>query len=682
MLAALIVPSHSALAEGSSTLYPAGTSRFRANLEWRNDTYGERLFRRTLLKVYANAGEYILLGSSAVDVPDAPDNGDIRVYNPGLVNGDIGNETIPATPSFSCVAQRGSTGNAAQGRIGSRAQESNGPDTIANPATGARGNAVPAGYVPCFYQAPASGVYSVAFFGPSGDGRSSETQPTGSINDVADNFDASQDTSISAWDVTVRPNLQATTSFNGRLFAYYIAMFTGGNARPIDSLIYVVADDGFQYRVDLGNMDPNGYLLYANQVGFLDSDGTTPLYRDVMAAPTLPFDQQNQLVQLQGGVQLAPPQYPIFFNPPDPAALTALNIPLAPTIGQISNLTFAGAAGGSTTVVGGGGTFRFNSTVEGVYQLVISRDGSNYDPTNPQNRVLRGVRDTNGVIEVTWDGLDNSGNPFPAGSNYQARVVMKGGEFHFPFLDVENSITGSPSFTLINPPGGICPQWNGNCSGAMFDDRGYRTANGTIVGTEVNGPLCPNNVGNPPNPLFSDQQAGYDSRSTQRAFGFPQGGNPATICDPTGGFGDKKGLDMWTFYPSNELTIPLNIVAPTAVDLVSFTASRQENGVVVRWETSAEVDTWGFHLLRSADSNRASAQRVTSDLILGQGRGQGGASYSWVDQTAQPGVTYTYWLQEIETDGVTTNEYGPATVVQGAPSAIGRVFVPLMIRGN
>ena len=31
-------------------------------------------------------------------------------------------------------------------------------------------------------------------------------------------------------------------------------------------------------------MDPNGWLVYGNQVGFYDSDGTTPLYHDAVAA--------------------------------------------------------------------------------------------------------------------------------------------------------------------------------------------------------------------------------------------------------------------------------------------------------------------------------------------------------------------------------------------------------------
>src|SRR5690349_15909708 len=66
-----------AFAEGSGSLYPTNATcgpnstggSCRANLEWRTDrTAAGTLYRRTLLKVFANAGEYILLGSSASGV--------------------------------------------------------------------------------------------------------------------------------------------------------------------------------------------------------------------------------------------------------------------------------------------------------------------------------------------------------------------------------------------------------------------------------------------------------------------------------------------------------------------------------------------------------------------------------------------------------------------------------------
>jgi NAD dependent epimerase/dehydratase family enzyme len=106
-------------------------------------------------------------------------------------------------------------------------------------------------------------------------------------------------------------------------------------------------------------------------------------------------------------------------------------------------------------------------------------------------------------------------------------------------------------------------------------------------------------------------------------------------------------------------------------------AVRQANGIMVRWVTTAELNTWGFYLYRSTDGSRAGAVRVTPEIILGQGRGQGGAAYSWVDKDAQVGRIYTYWLQEVELNG-TVNEYGPATAV--VASSQHAVFVPVAYR--
>lgn len=116
----------------------------------------------------------------------------------------------------------------------------------------------------------------------------------------------------------------------------------------------------------------------------------------------------------------------------------------------------------------------------------------------------------------------------------------------------------------------------------------------------------------------------------------------------------------------------------TLVSLVSFTAARQGGGIAVRWVTSAELSTWGFYLYRSADGDRAHAERVTPALIPGAGRGGGGASYSWFDNTVRSDTIYTYWLQEVEISG-TLNEYGPASAPVG-PALTHTFFLPLMTR--
>ena len=527
------------LAEGSRDLYPGGPNgdRSRANLEWTTNTYGPGglIARRTILNVYAEAGEVLFMGSSAVGV----NLGNVLVYPPGQITGPIGGETI-GTPAYDCLTQRGITGEADQGQITSRAMEIAGPDTDA-------GGAVAGGYNPCTFTIPTTGIYSVIFYGPDGANSPDNGGPTGDIAiGGASNFNADQDATVSSWDVTVRDALNSTTDITGRLFSYYLSFLTGGNGRRVYSTFFPVTLDGYIYRTETNGFDPNGYLVYGNTFGFFDSDGSTPLYRDVLSTGGF------SLPSLEGGAGMQRPQFPTFFNNPDPAALTALGIPLTPIAPVVSGVGFAGSISGNTSLVNSGGTISFTSNVTGVYELILSRDGIDYDPTTLTNRVLRGTANP-GINNVAWDGLDNQGGSFPVGT-YNLRVNVRAGEYHFPLIDAENSINGGPTYTLINPPSGNCPPFNGGCNSGFYDDRGYTLLNGTTVGT-VNVALCGNN---PPSPVVSDLINGFDTTNGDRAFGTGGGGNTNSPC--TGAFGDVKGLDLWTYYPGNAAFAPLIIV--------------------------------------------------------------------------------------------------------------------------
>jgi uncharacterized repeat protein (TIGR01451 family) len=554
-------------AAGSANLWPNGASGNRANTEWRTSSYGGGLLmRRTLVKAYLNAGEVLLLGSSAI----AQGSSDILVYNPGQVTGPVGTETVPAPASaaFSCNTQRTAVGApASQGMITSRAEELAGPDTI--PAGGVAG-----GYVPCHYAAPSTGVYNIAFLGPAGFALSPDADGTVGADVAltnANDFSAAQGTSVAAWDATVRSGLTSTANLTGRVFTYYLALFTGGNGLPVFPTVYPVTTDGYRYQVDLRGMDPNGWLVYGNQKGFFDSDGATPLYHDAVAANA---GSPGQLTNIQGGVTFGLPSFPLFFEPPAAATLTALGIPSTPTAPVMTSLSFAGNLGGNTSLLNNGGTFTYASNVPGVYEIVISRDGVNFDPTLATNRVLRGSRPA-GTQAVIWDGKDNSDAFFPVGT-YQVHARFHGGEYHFPMIDVENDTAGGPSITLLNPPGGVCPALSGGCKAGFYDDRAYTTLNGTVVnsGNTAGTILCGNN---PPATAFSDPINGYDTSSTQRAFGTASDGNTNVPC--TGTFGDAKGLDTWTFFPSSTVLTPLNIVA-TAADIAMTKTVNDPNPAV------------------------------------------------------------------------------------------------------
>ncbi len=495
-------------AEGTRDLLTNGGKR--ALTEFRN-TKTAGLYRRTWLRVYAKAGETINMGSSGRGVG----SGDIWLWNPNIItDSQMTTASIPE-PAFKCSTSGQGT-NA--GKLTTRAQELAGP----LPNSG--------GYTPCTYTAPEAGVYWIAMIGPQGiNGTSDGT--AGTI--TSPTISTSQNAGVSMWDITVRAG--AVTK-PGRVFVDYLAMLAGGNGSTYQqfSTLYAIAADGFKYRIDLRGLDPNGYILYGNSVGFLDPDGKTPLYHDLVAS-------ENTLAVPLGGVKQSPATAKLFFGAPDADLPTT--IAPTPQIPSIDNVSFSGSAGGTTASYSVGGQFTYTGNVGGISEVVISRDGVNFDPTHSVNRVLRSVT-AFGTNVINWDGKDNSGVPFPVGGPYQYKVSMHAGEYHFPLLDAENSANGGPTLTLLNPIGGACPY--ASCSTAFYDDRSYRTTTGVLVNPSAN---PSGNV--PPNPLYANPAIGFDSSTNQRKWGDGSGS----------GFGNWKGLDLWTYFPSAAVQNTLDVVA-------------------------------------------------------------------------------------------------------------------------
>ncbi|MBU0492105.1 MAG: hypothetical protein KKA73_22940 [Chloroflexi bacterium] len=111
----------------------------------------------------------------------------------------------------------------------------------------------------------------------------------------------------------------------------------------------------------------------------------------------------------------------------------------------------------------------------------------------------------------------------------------------------------------------------------------------------------------------------------------------------------------------------------TAVTLHSFSADAQEGAIVLTWETALEVDVLGFHVYR-ADAPGAEPTRLTPALLPATG----GPRYTYVDQTAAPGVAYTYWLEVVDMSGGATR-YGPALATL-PPAAPHHIYLPLVLR--
>jgi len=98
--------------------------------------------------------------------------------------------------------------------------------------------------------------------------------------------------------------------------------------------------------------------------------------------------------------------------------------------------------------------------------------------------------------------------------------------------------------------------------------------------------------------------------------------------------------------------------APTAVELVWFTAAPAPAAVQLGWETVSEVDNLGFNLYRS-DAPDGEYIRLNDDLIPSQLPGSPvGFVYEWIDRGLQPGMTYYYKLESVDFQWRTAL-YGP-----------------------
>ena len=528
-----------AMAEGSRSMYPAGYAAAysdggRAGLGYDpTDTpFLNKVRRRTFIYVYAKEGEYILAGSSN---RAAAGTGSIRFFTPQPTFGQRGDETIPASAALDCSS--GTTG-----QIATRAQELAGPQAV----TGG-GNA--AGYQPCAYLVPSggTGIYGI-FFGP---GASSDAS-----NQTIATFGQSTN-SVPAWDVTVRSGSTSTTDIDGRVFTYAVAISSGGNGsgHRIYSDLYYVTSDGYRYRQALQGIDPNRGVFFASPLGFRDQG--QPLYKDIRG-------NSGAVATFPAGVTADDPSYPVFFSNVAPGGapgveetLTALNIPLAPKPPQVNSFSFSyPPASSSTSYLGQGGTFNFFVTDTISYQIVISRDGVDFDPATSTNRVITGVSGT-GSYSVTWDGKDNAGNNFPVGNDYRFRITGRSGEVHFPFADVEGNINGGPIVTKLN--GGVMD------SIVYYDDRGYVTRSGATIGTP-DGHICAQPTWPQPTPPFAlagiDSSAQIYKNNTAFARWWPDSGsNTSSDCSSINQyFGDAKALNLWTYQTTQPQANTFNII--------------------------------------------------------------------------------------------------------------------------
>jgi hypothetical protein len=102
------------------------------------------------------------------------------------------------------------------------------------------------------------------------------------------------------------------------------------------------------------------------------------------------------------------------------------------------------------------------------------------------------------------------------------------------------------------------------------------------------------------------------------------------------------------------------LLYPTAIDLISLSATGAGNAVQVDWQTATEFDNLGFHLYR-ASAPGGPYSRITDKLISARPQQGQGAKYSFVDTQVTVGKLYYYKLEDIDVFGKHTL-HGPICV--------------------
>jgi small nuclear ribonucleoprotein (snRNP)-like protein len=143
------------------------------------------------------------------------------------------------------------------------------------------------GYDPCqitVADEEEEGIWEIHFISPDPDDRADPPVREIVATDNTDALPQADDVNyVTAWDVTVRAANGAEKP--GRAFANYLALNMGGNSTNnrqvfLDSQVFVQTRDGATYNLDLNGIDPYGFLFFANNKGFKDSEDN-PIYRSL-----------------------------------------------------------------------------------------------------------------------------------------------------------------------------------------------------------------------------------------------------------------------------------------------------------------------------------------------------------------------------------------------------------------
>jgi len=121
--------------------------------------------------------------------------------------------------------------------------------------------------------------------------------------------------------------------------------------------------------------------------------------------------------------------------------------------------------------------------------------------------------------------------------------------------------------------------------------------------------------------------------------------------------------------------VQLWVANPSAVLLSSPVARPYLLAVEINWQTSNELGVQGFNIYRSLSPDGAKTLLNPQPIPSLLGSQMGGASYSYLDNTATPGVLYYYWVEVL-------SDFGAAQFGASPVRVNSSTFIPLILRSS
>ncbi len=124
------------------------------------------------------------------------------------------------------------------------------------------------------------------------------------------------------------------------------------------------------------------------------------------------------------------------------------------------------------------------------------------------------------------------------------------------------------------------------------------------------------------------------------------------------------GRDVYYGYGLVQAKAACDSILPTAIDLISFTATPAKRSIVLNWETSNEIDNLGFNIYRATSETGLRTKLNTTLIPTNTPPGSTyGSVYTYIDTEVKPRTIYYYWLEDLDINGIATL-HGPVSAMR------------------